>query len=201
MARTTIITAADFGALVDRTARNITDLATYGLLAPPTHNYRNGFAWEYPQAIGWFASLHDHAVIVPGSDLAAQELAHHGVYMCPLTSNHVGLARPRQVLVYRSGTAEVFDVTVVETVNQNTPGTQPTSPNTLQIMRDGVAIGSAKAAVPYTVFHLKSAGSIGTVTPVVQQGRYVPLTGVENALKSGRLTLTKLSEAFSPIEQ
>ena len=199
MTRTKIITAADFGALIDRTARNITDLATYGLLAPPTHDYRNGFAWELPKASSWFATLHDHAVVVPGSDLAARELANHSVYMCPLTSNHVGLARPRRVLIYSSGIAEVFDVEAVETVNQNVnvPGTRPTSTSTRQIVRDGCAIGTA--SIPYTVFFLKSVGSIGSVTPVVQQGRYVPLADVDRALESGTLTLMKLSDAFPPI--
>lgn len=198
MVRVKIITAADFGALVDRTARNMSDLARHGLAAPPLFEIQGRDAWEQTRAVDWFANLHDHAVIVPGNELAAEELARHGVYMCPLTSNHVGLARPRKVLIYRSGIADVFNVDAVEAVNQNVPGTQPTSANTLRIARDGVAIGTA--AAPYTVFHLSPAGSIGTVTPVVQQGRYVSLADVEAALKSGKLTLTKLAEAFPPVE-
>lgn len=203
MSRIKIITSAEFGALVDRTARNMSDLAKHGLVASPEFEIQGRDAWESTKAIAWFASLHDHAVIVPGNDLAAEELANHGVYICPLTSNHVGLARPRRLLIYRSGSADVFDVEAIETVNQKKagkeiPGTRTTSQKTEQIVRDGAAI--ADAPVPYTVFYLRPAGSIGSVAPVVQQGRYVPLSDIDSALESGELFLTKLDVAFPPIE-
>ncbi|MFF3212943.1 hypothetical protein ACFYYB_20015 [Streptomyces sp. NPDC002886] len=143
----------------------------------------------------WFRSLHEHAVIVPASDRAEKELAAHQAYLCPLSSNHVGLARPRLLVMYRpGGRGPVFEVEAVETAHQRVPGTRETTPATLGIIREGVTLDASRS--PWTVFHLVGVGTIDTIAPAIQQGRYLPVEHVRKALESGDLAVPTLDQAF-----
>lgn len=191
-----VITRADFGNLVSRPPRNIELMSSRGLAADPAYRNRNKFVWHEAAALGWFRSLQEHAVVVPANALAMSELAAHSAYVCPLDSKHVGLARPKMLVMYRpGGEGLVFGVDAVETVNQQIDGTRETSPRTRQIVRDGEPLDSAWQR-QWTVFHLRAAGTIGKITPAIQQGRYLRLDDVLDALTSGHLAVPTLDEAF-----
>lgn len=133
-----VITRADFGALVGRPPRNIELMASRGLAADPVARNRNKFVWDEAAALGWFRSLQEHAVVVPASKQAMDDLAAYSAYVCPLDSKHIGLARPKMLVMYRpGGTGLVFGVDAVETVNQEIEGTRPASAQTRRITRDG----------------------------------------------------------------
>ncbi|MFI1884926.1 hypothetical protein [Streptomyces jumonjinensis] len=170
-------------------------MADRGLVAEPTHQHQGRPIWEKSVAVGWFRTLHEHAVVVPANELALSELRDHSVYMCPATSNHLSLARPQLLVMYTpGGGGHVFDVTAVETVKQDVPGTRNTSPETIQITRAREA--AEQAEYPWTVFHLSEAGTIDTITPVIQQGRYVTIDDVRRAMASGKLLVPPLDKAF-----
>lgn len=175
-------------------------MSSRGLLADPTHNYRGKPAWLRNSALAWFTALHDHAVIVPSNDLALSELRSHGIYLCPDDKDHVGLARPERLVMYEAGaggSGRVFRVNAVETIHPHIQGTRQTSPHTRhQIIRDGVAIGASGTA--WTVFFLdaEEAGTIATITPVIQQGRYVTTADVHSAMTSQTLAVPVLDIAF-----
>lgn len=90
-------------------------------------------------------------------------------------------------------------MTAVETVPPDVPGTRPTSPCTKQIQRDGVAIG-ASGSIGWAVFYLdpEAVEDIDSITPVIQQGRYVPVADVRHAMASRTLVVPKLDAAFPP---
>jgi hypothetical protein len=191
-----IWTSPDLAKATGRSPRNITEMSSRSLLAAPTHSYRGKPAWVKSSALDWFKVLHDHAVIVPANDLARSELRTYGIYMCPMSSDHVGLARPRSLIMYESGgSGRVFDVAAVETVKQSAPGTRQTSPQTQQIIRDGTAIGASGTSA-WTVFYLKETGAIATITPVIQQGRYISTADVQHAMTSQTLGVPRLDTAF-----
>jgi hypothetical protein len=191
-----IWTSPDLAKVTGRSPRNVTEMSSRGLLAAPTHNYRGKPAWVRASALDWFKALHDHAVIVPASDLARCELRTYGIYMCPMSSDHVGLARPKSLVMYDSGgSGRVFDVAAVETVKQAVRGTRQTSLQTRQIIRDGAAIG-VSGTTAWTVFYLKEAGAIATITPVIQQGRYISTSEVQHAMASHTLVVPRLDKAF-----
>lgn len=99
---------------------------------------RNKFVWAEEAALDWFRSLQEHAVVVPASKQAMEDLAAYSAYVCPLDSKHVGLARPKMLVMYRpGGTGLVFGVDAVETVNQEIDGTRAASAQTRQILRNG----------------------------------------------------------------
>ncbi|MER6119013.1 hypothetical protein [Streptomyces sp. NPDC001743] len=190
-----VLTRADFGALVDRPPRGIELLAYRGLAPEPAFRNRNKLVWDEEAALGWFRSLHHHAVIVPANEQAMLDLATHRAYICPHTSKHVALARPRMLVMYqRGGTGLVFGVDAVETVNQEIDGTRSTSPRTRQIVRDGEPLDAYQQK--WTVFHLSEAGTIGKVSPPVQQGRYLRVDDVLDAMTSGHLSVPTIDEAF-----
>jgi hypothetical protein len=193
-----IWTGRDLAQATGRSPLNVTEMSSRGLLAAPTHSYRGKPAWLRTSALNWFTMLHDHAVVVPANDLAFSELQTYGIYMCPMSKDHVTLARPELLVMYEpGGSGRVFRVTEVETVHQILQGTRPTSPSTSQIVRDGTAIGTPSSG-GWTVFYLdpEAAGDIDSITPVVQQGRYVPITDVRNAMSSRTLVAHKLDVAF-----
>ncbi|MGH3325060.1 MAG: hypothetical protein ACRDOV_11660 [Streptomyces sp.] len=178
-----------------RQPRSMELMAARGLVADPAHRNRGRLVWEEDAAVDWFRTLHDHAVIVPANALALEELGTYGVYMCPLSSSHVGLARPRSLVMYQpGGRGLVFDVVAVETLHQAIPGTRGTTAKTRGIMRDGETLDASRR--PWTVFHLSEAGSIEKVVPVVQQGRYLRVDDVQEALATSSLTVPTLDEAF-----
>ncbi|WP_406453262.1 hypothetical protein OG782_21220 [Streptomyces sp. NBC_00876] len=190
-----VLTRADFGALVGRPPRSIELMGYRGLVADPAYRNRNKLVWDEETAIGWFRSLHNHAVIVPANEQAMLDLAAHRAYICPLDSKHVALARPRILVMYqRGGAGTVFGVDAVETINQEIDGTRSASPQTRQILRDGEPLD--RYAHRWTVFHLSEAGAIGTITPAIQQGRYLRVDDVLDALTSGHLSVPTLDEAF-----
>ncbi|MGN5635938.1 hypothetical protein [Streptomyces sp. AC154] len=192
-----VIGRADFGALVGRPPRNIELMASRGLAADPVARNRNKFIWAEETALDWFRSLQEHAVVVPANKQAMDDLAAHGAYVCPLDSKHVGLARPKMLVMYRpGGTGLVFGVDAVETVNQEIDGTRHASAQTRRITRDGEPLAGGAFPRPWTVFRLKEAGTIGKVTPAVQQGRYLRLDDVLDALTTDHLTVPTLDEAF-----
>lgn len=190
-----VLTRSDFASMVGREARSIELMASRGLIADPTHRNRGKFVWEEEPAMGWFRTLHEHAVVVPANDLAEEELAEYGAYLCPLSSSHVGLARPQVLAMYRpGGQGQVFDVTAVETIHQQVPGTRDTSAVTESIVRDGETLNDSEK--PWTVFYLTEIGPIEKITPVIQQGRYMPVDLARKALTSGHLVVPTLDEAF-----
>ncbi|MEV1084026.1 hypothetical protein AB0I98_38420 [Streptomyces sp. NPDC050211] len=190
-----VLTRSDFASMVAREPRSIELMASRGLIADPTHRNRGKFVWEEESAVGWFHTLHEHAVVVPANDLAEEELARYGAYLCPLSSSHVGLARPRLLVMYRpGGQGQVFDVTAVETIHQQVPGTRDTTPATGSIVRNGATLDASRK--PWTVFYLSEIGTIERITPVIQQGRYLPVDDARNALTSGHLVVPTLDEAF-----
>lgn len=190
-----VLTRADFGALVGRPPRSIELMGYRGLVADPAFRNRNKLVWDEGAALGWFRSLHNHAVIVPANEQAMLDLATHRTYICPLDSKHVALARPRMLVMYqRGGGGMVFGVDAVETVNQEIDGTRSASAQTRQILRDGVPLDTY--AHRWTVFHLSQAGTIGTITPAIQQGRYLRVDDVLDAMTSGHLSVPTLDEAF-----
>lgn len=190
-----VITRADFGALVARPPRNIELMASRGLAADPAYRNRNKFVWEEAAALGWFRSLQEHAVIVPANAQVLADLAAHGAYVCPLDSKHVSLARPKMLVMYRpGGQGRVFGVDAVETVNQQIDGTREATARTRQIVRDGEPLDAWQR--PWTVFHLREAGAIGKITPGIQQGRYLRLDDVLDALTTDHLAVPTLDEAF-----
>ncbi|WNI30085.1 hypothetical protein [Streptomyces sp. ITFR-6] len=192
-----VITRADFGSLVGRPPRNIELMASRGLAADPLARNRNKFVWSEEAALDWFRSLQEHAVIVPASKQVMDDLAAYNAYVCPLDSKHVGLARPKMLVMYRpGGTGLVFGVDAVETVNQEIDGTRPASAQTRRITRNGEALDSNPFPRPWTVFRLKEAGTIGKVTPAVHQGRYLRIDDVLDALTTDHLALPTLDEAF-----
>jgi len=192
-----IWTSPDLAKITGRSARNVSEMSSRGLLAAPTHHHRGKPAWLSASAMAWFTVLHDHAVVVPANDLALSELRSYGIYMCPMSSDHVGLARPKRLVMYEpGGSGRVFDVTAVEAVHQKViPGTRQVGPQTLQIIRDGAAIGTS-GTTAWTVFYLEEAGAIASITPVIQQGRYVTTADVRHALASHALVVPKLDMAF-----
>ncbi|QNS06008.1 hypothetical protein [Streptomyces xanthii] len=132
---------------------------------------------------------------MPTNDLAREELAEHGVHLCPLDSKHVALARPRLLVMYRRGCPSVvFDVDAVDTIHQEVPGTRDTPPSTLEIIRDGSTLEETRR--PWTVFRLSEIGTIDTITPTIQQGRYLPVDHVYKALESGHLAVPTIDEAL-----
>ena len=195
-----IWTSPDLAEVAGRSPRNVSEMSARGLLPAPTHTYRGKPAWLKTVALDWFTVLHDHAVIVPANDLALSELQAYGIYLCPVSSDHVGLARPELLVMYEPGASgRVFRVTAVETVPPDVPGTRATSPRTKQIQRDGVAIG-ASGPTGWAVFYLdpETEGDIDSITPVIQQGRYVPVADVRHAMASRTLVVPKLNVAFPP---
>lgn len=192
----TILTSSDLAVVIGRSSRNVDSMAARGLLATPTHQHRGKPAWEAAAAMDWFRALHDHAVVVPANDLAQSELHAHGIYMCPMSSDHIGLARPDLLVMYEpGGSGLVFNVTDVEAVNQGVPGTRPPTQQTLSIRRDGVPIGTPGGG-GWTVFYLNKVGAITTIAPVIQQGRYLPTQHVRTAILGGSLSVPKLVDAF-----
>lgn len=193
-----IYTSPELGEAVGRSPRNVADMSSRGILPDPGYSYRGKPAWVKTAALAWFTTLHDHSVIVPANDLAFAELRSYGIYMCPMSSDHVGLARPEMLVMYESGgsgSGRAFTVTAVETVNQQlVNGTRPTSPQTNQIVRDGTAIGTSGEM--WTVFFLSEAGTIANIKPVIQQGRYVPTADVRQAMTSHMLSVPTLDTAF-----
>ncbi|MFH9397567.1 hypothetical protein [Streptomyces sp. NPDC017413] len=190
-----VLTRSDFASMVGREPRSIELMASRGLVADPTHRNRGKYVWEEETAVGWFRTLHEHAVVVPANDLAVKELARYNAYLCPLSSSHVGLARPRLLVMYRpGGQGQVFHVNAVETVHQQVPGTRGTTSTTRSIPRDGETLDASRK--PWTVFYLSEAGAIDKITPAIQQGRYLPVDRVRNALTSGHLVVPTLDEAF-----
>ncbi|MER7728068.1 hypothetical protein [Streptomyces sp. NPDC096323] len=192
-----VITRADFAALTGRPPRSIELLAYRGLVADPAFRNRNKAVWNEEAALGWFRSLHDHAVIVPATEQAKLDLAAHRAYICPLDSKYVALARPRMLVMYqRGGSGTVFGVEAVETLNQEIDGTRSPSPQTRQILRDGKPLDGDPFPGRWTVFHLKEAGTIGRITPAIQQGRYLRVDDVLDAMTSDHLSVPTLDEAF-----
>lgn len=192
-----VITRADFGALVGRPPRSIELMGYRGLVADPAFRNRNKLVWYEEAALGWFRSLHNHAVIVPANEQAVQDLAAHSAYICPLDSKHVALARPRMLVMYeRGGSGTVFGVDAVETLNQEIDGTRSPSPQTRQILRAGEPLDKDAFSGRWTVFHLREAGTIGRITPAIQQGRYLRVDDVLDAMTSGHLSVPTLDEAF-----
>ncbi|MFC4030271.1 hypothetical protein ACFO3J_02165 [Streptomyces polygonati] len=190
-----ILLRSDLASLVGRDPRGVELMAARGLAAAPTHRHQGRAVWQEPAATDWFRSLHEHAVIVSAGALALSEIKAYGVYLCPLTSGHVGLARPETLVTYeKGGSGQVFEVTAVETVNQAVPGTRDTALRTWNIVRDDAPLGTS--GQPWTVFHLTRIGGIGTITPSIQQGRYLRLEDVQEALTTDRLTVRTLDEAF-----
>ncbi|MFC7216985.1 hypothetical protein ACFQLX_02190 [Streptomyces polyrhachis] len=190
-----VLTRSDFASAVGREPRSIELMAGRGLIADPTHRNRGKFVWEEQPAMDWFRTLHEHAVVVPAHDLAEKELARYSAYFCPLSSSHVGLARPRLLVMYRQGgRGRVFDVTAVETIHQKVPGTREASWATRSIVRDGETLDASRK--PWTVFYLSEIDTIERITPVIQQGRYLPVGDVRNALSCGHLVVPTLDEAF-----
>ncbi|MFE7115139.1 hypothetical protein ACFU99_06905 [Streptomyces sp. NPDC057654] len=190
-----VLTRSDFAAVTGREPRSIELMASRGLVADPTHRNRGKYVWEEASALEWFRMLHEHAVVVPANDLAEEELARYNAYLCPLSSSHVGLARPRFLAMYKpGGQGRVFGVTAVETIHQQVPGTRSTTAVTRSIMREGETLDASRK--PWTVFYLSEAGTIDKITPVIQQGRYVPVGHVRKAVASGSLVVPTLDEAF-----
>ncbi|MFB7209942.1 hypothetical protein [Streptomyces sp. NPDC056255] len=95
------MTRSDLASVVGREARSVELMAARGLLADPACRNRGKCVWEEEAAQGWFRSLREHAVIVPVNDRALIELDRYGACLCPLSSSHVGLARPRLLVMYR----------------------------------------------------------------------------------------------------
>lgn len=194
-----ILNRADFGGLAKREPKSVAKMASRGLLAEPTHQHQGKPIWEKSVAMDWFRTLHDHAVVVPGNELAFAELRDHGIYMCPATSNHLSLARPRLLVMYTpGGGGRVFEVTAVETVKQELPGTRATTPETVEITRTRES--EERTTYPWTIFFLSEVGSVEMITPVIQQGRYVTIHGVQQAMESGKLLVPTLDNAF-PVRQ
>ncbi|MFE4250684.1 hypothetical protein ACFRU3_14490 [Streptomyces sp. NPDC056910] len=190
-----ILNRADFGGLVGREPKSVAKMADRGLMAEPTHQHQGKPIWEKSVALEWFRTLHEHAVVVPANELALSELRDHSIYMCPATSNHLSLARPKLLVMYTpGGGGRAFEVTAVETVKQDIPGTRATSPDTVQITR--VRETAEQAEYPWTVFFLAEAGTVETITPVIQQGRYVTTSDVRQAIDSGKLLVPPLDKAF-----
>ncbi|MEW1691068.1 hypothetical protein ACIQOF_37700 [Streptomyces sp. NPDC091265] len=190
-----VLTRSDFASMLGREPRSIERMAARGLVAEPAYRNRGKCVWEEEAALGWFRTLHEHAVIVPATELAVQELATHHAYVCPLSSNHVGLARPRMLVMYRpGGQGLVFNVDAVETVNQQIDGTRGPTAETRKIMRDEEPLDAWQR--PWTVFYLSEAGTIGEIAPSVQQGRYLRLGDVLEALITNHLSVPTLDEAF-----
>lgn len=190
-----VITRSDFGALVGRPPRGIELLAARGLAADPAYRNRGRFVWEEEAATGWFRSLHEHAVIVPTNQQTMNDLATHRAYVCPDTSKHMGLARPRLLVMHRrGGQGLVFNVQAVETVNQQIDGTRSTAAQTRLIVRDGQTL--EESLRPWTVFYLSEAGTIDHVAALTQQGRYLRLGDVLEALITNHLAVPLLDEAF-----
>ncbi|ARF73986.1 hypothetical protein B7C62_18285 [Kitasatospora albolonga] len=195
-----ILNRADFGGLAGREPKSVAKMADRGLLAEPTHQHQGKPIWERSAALDWFRSLHDHAVVVPGNEPAFAELREHGIYMCPATSNHLSLARPRLLVMYTpGGGGRVFEVTEVETVGQGLPGTRATTPGTVEITRTRES-EDRRTYPSWTVFFLSEAGAIEVITPVIQQGRYVTTGDVQQAMVSGKLLVQPLDKAF-PVRQ
>ncbi|WP_406343264.1 hypothetical protein [Streptomyces sp. NBC_01578] len=97
--------------------------------------------------------------------------------------------------MYRpGGQGLVFDVTAVEVVHQQAPGTRRTNAVTRKIVRDGETLDASQA--PWTVFYLNEVGLIDKVSPVIQQGRYLRVDDIRQALSSGYLAVPTLDEAF-----
>ncbi|WP_455354496.1 hypothetical protein [Streptomyces sp. SYSU K217416] len=194
-----ILNRADFGGLARREPKSVAKMADRGLLAEPTHQHQGKPIWEKSVAMDWFRALHDHSVVVPGNELAFSELRDHGTYMCPATSSHLSLARPRLLVMYTpGGGGRVFEVTAVETVKQELPGTRAPTPETVEITRTRET--EDRATYPWTVFFLSEVGAIEMITPVIQQGRYVTIGDVQQAMVSGKLLVPPLDKAF-PLRQ
>ncbi|MGW4159119.1 hypothetical protein [Streptomyces sp. NPDC004788] len=190
-----ILNRADFGGLARREPKSVAKMADRGLLAEPTHRHQGRPIWEKSVALDWFRALHDHAVVVPGNEPAYAELRDHGVYMCPVTSNHLSLARPRLLIMYTpGGGGRVFEVTAVETVGQELPGSRATTPDTVRITRTREAEG--RRSYSWTVFFLSEVGTVEMISPVIQQGRYVTIDDVRRAMESGKLLVPPLDQAF-----
>lgn len=191
-----VITRADFGSLVGRPPRGAERMAARGLLAAPAYRNRGKLVWHEAPALAWFRSLQEHAVIVPANARTTADLKEHGAYVCRLGSGaHVGLARPKMLVMYqRGGAGLVFGVDAVETVNQQIDGTRPASARTRAIVRDGERQDTF--GTRWTIFHIREAGTIANITPSIKQGRYLRLDDVLDALTTGQLTVPTQDEAF-----
>lgn len=191
-----VLTSADVMAHLRRNRKGVRDLAARGLLPEPTHRYRHTEpAWEEGAFMDWFRSLHDHAVVVPGHEVADANYEELGVYVCPQTVRHVGLARPRMLVMYQQrgrGSGRVFEVDDVETVNQEMPGTVETQEETERIAE----IARSAPYGEWTVFHLTEVGRIRSLTPRVTLSRYARVSDVRSGLAEERLALPKLDVAF-----
>jgi hypothetical protein len=67
------------------------------------------------------------------------------------------------------------------------------------IPRFEVAIGASE--IEWTVFFLEEVGAIDTITPVIQQGRYVTIGDVQRAMTSHSLAVPTLNTAFPLSEE
>jgi hypothetical protein len=115
-------------------------------------------------ASGWFRALHEHAVVVPANDLALDELTTYNAYLCPLSSSHVGLARPRLLVMYRpGGQGLVFSVDAGGDRPPAGPGTRMYDREDPEGVRDGETLDTSQR--PWTVFYLSEAGPIDKIAP------------------------------------
>ncbi|MFE7116604.1 hypothetical protein ACFU99_14445 [Streptomyces sp. NPDC057654] len=125
----------------------------------------------------------------------------HATEGAALTSN--GIHAPRWELAepgadclgVRAGDALTTGArSVTRPRHQPLPGTRSTTAATRSIMRDGETLDASRK--PWTVFHLSGTGTIDKITPVIQQGRYVPVGHLRKAVTSGSLVVPTLDEAF-----
>ncbi|MFB7209943.1 hypothetical protein [Streptomyces sp. NPDC056255] len=61
-------------------------------------------------------------------------------------------------------------------------------------MRDGETLDASR--MPWTVFYLNEVGLIDKVSPLIQQGRYLRVEDIRQALSSSSLAVPTLDVAF-----
>jgi hypothetical protein len=143
--------------------------------------------WSHEAIERFFAhSNTTQGILVPGSDLARDELDRYGVYACPaVLPRFVGLARPVLAGVRIDGIVTVYPVTTTFSDGPVGPAPDPAQRALLAKLNQG-----RDDEEPLTVFGLDKGAALGTfvLTNPLRQGRIVQAEFLREALHHGTVT-------------
>lgn len=143
--------------------------------------------WSHRAVEHFFAHSNTiQGILVPGSDLARDELDQYGVYACPaLSPRFVGLARPALAGVRIDGIVTVYPVT--GTFSDSPVGPAPDTAQRALLAR--LSQGRDDQG-PLAVFLLDKGAPLGqfVLTNPLRQGRIVQAEFLREALQRGTVT-------------
>lgn len=194
-------------AYIGRSARTTERLVREVVVPPPEGSLvgvdRSGIRsgagrdlWSFDAVFDHFARLHPYqAVLAPAAELAVDELAQHGVYVCPAREpGYVGLARPVLLGLKRDGIVTVYTVTDV-LAEGPVPGTRLAFPEIPLVA--AVKRGRPAGHGPLAIFALGEQVGSFTYKPALRQGRIIHTATMQTALRAKTVTI-ELTSSTDP---